>query len=84
MGTIGRPRLIVIGAYRMGFDIARDGAGSLLRVFIDYELPATLIGRVLGFLFAPMYARWCVARMARDAQRHFDVTAITPARHARL
>jgi hypothetical protein len=69
--TRGAPNLIVIGAYRMGFEIKETDAKSRLRVFIDYNRPSTLMGRLLGYLFAPMYARWCVSRMAKDAARHF-------------
>lgn len=69
--TRGRPRLGITGAYRMGFEITPAGKGSRLRVFIDYDPPQTTTGRILGGLFAPMYARWCVNRMAQDAQRHF-------------
>ncbi|HEY0834247.1 MAG TPA: SRPBCC family protein [Azospirillum sp.] len=65
--TVGRPRLLIIGAYRMGFDIEPKGGGSTVRVFIDYRHPTSLAGRVLGRLFARAYARWCVERMAQDA-----------------
>lgn len=69
--TVGTPRLFLIGSYRMGFDVAPRADGSLLRVFIDYDLPATLLGRWLGKVFGHVYARWCTARMVRDAGRHF-------------
>jgi hypothetical protein len=69
--TVGRPRLLVIGAYRMGFEIEPKSDRSELRVFIDYSRPASPMGRVLGNLFAGAYARWCVRRMADDAVEHF-------------
>jgi hypothetical protein len=71
--TRGRPRILIIGGYRMGFEITpSDGGVAHLRVFIDYDLPPSLFGRVIGRLFAPMYAQWCVKRMAADAARHFS------------
>jgi len=73
--THGAPQLLIIGAYRMGFEIDPIDSGSGLRVFIDYQRPAGLVGRVLGALFAPVYARWCVNRMAKDAQRQFAAAA---------
>jgi hypothetical protein len=79
--TRGAPNLIVIGAYRMGFEISEIGAASGLRVFIDYNHPSTLIGRALGALFAPMYARWCVNRMVEDAHRHFTHRATAQGPH---
>lgn len=69
--TTGAPRLIVIAAYRMGFDVAPEGAGSRLRVFIDYTLPERAPARWLGRLLGPAYARWCTERMAQDTVRHF-------------
>lgn len=69
--TIGEPKLLVIGAYRMGFGIDASGADSLLTVFIDYDLPSGLVGRLLGRALAPAYARWCCQRMVEDASRAF-------------
>lgn len=69
--TIGEPRLLVIGCYRMGFRIEPSGTASRLTVFIDYDLPANLIGRMFGRLMAPAYARWCCQRMVEDAVRAF-------------
>lgn len=68
--TEGEPRLLVIGAYRMGYDIAPKGAGSRLRVFIEYDLPAWP-WRLLGLIAGRVYARWCVRAMANDAARKF-------------
>lgn len=65
---VGEPRLLVIGRYRMGFGIEAAGGGSQLTVFIDYELPASSRGRLLGRWFGPRYARWCCERMLADAQ----------------
>jgi len=64
-------KLLVIGEYRLGFDLSSRGNRSLLRVFIDYELPSKWPARWLGRLFGASYARWCTGRMAGDAARHF-------------
>ena len=65
------PRLLVIGRYRMGFEITPEGSGARLRVFIDYALPDALATRWVGYLFAGSYARWCTQRMAGDAAEAF-------------
>lgn len=72
--TIGTPRLLVIGRYRMGFEIAPREAGSHLTVFIDYALPEGSAARWLGYLLAGYYAQWCTQRMVSDAVRHFPVS----------
>lgn len=69
--TVGQPRLLVIGPYRMGFVIAMHDGSSQLTVFIDYDLPDTGAARWLGRLLGGVYARWCTRQMAQDAVRHF-------------
>ena len=71
--TVGGPRLLVIGAYRMGFEIAADGPRSALRVFIDYALPERGASRWLGRAFGSWYARWCTRRMVSDAARAYTI-----------
>jgi hypothetical protein len=76
--TVGEPRLLVIGAYRMGFAIDPGERGSTLRVFLDYALPARGLSRWLGRLFGAAYARWCTRAMVADAVRHFAAAARAP------
>ena len=71
--TAGATHLIVVGGYEMGFEIRPVAEGSELRVWIDYDLAATSIGRSFGPILAPVYARWCVDRMASDAVKHFSL-----------
>ena len=86
--TVGTPRLLVIGAYRMGFALAPAGVGAdrdraeelTLTVFIDYAMPTRGLSRLLGRIFGHWYARWCTARMVADAQAAFTpVTAASTA-----
>ena len=69
--TLGPQRLVVIEAYRMGFEIMRDGDGSRLLVFIDYTIPPTGLRWLLGWLTARRYALWCVRQMIRGAVARF-------------
>lgn len=65
--TVGEPRLLVIGAYEMGFEIFNRDGDAQLRVDIDYALPRRGFSRLLGRVFGRSYARWCVKRMVDDA-----------------
>lgn len=68
--TVGQPRLLVIGDYRMGFQIEPLISRSRLTVFIDYDEPRppwTVLGKMLG----SMYARWCTVNMTEGPRRHF-------------
>jgi hypothetical protein len=69
--TVGSPRLLVIGSYRLGFDVVSKNNASDLRVFIDYDLPPSPASRWLGYLFGPIYAKWCVRQMINGARDHF-------------
>lgn len=79
--TVGQPRLLIMGEYRMGFDISPQNGGSSLRVFIDYELPQSTRARWLLAKLASWYAAWCTQRMVKDAVAHF---AAAPASSASL
>lgn len=70
--TSGKPRLLVIGHYRMGFTVAPHGTGSLLHVFIDYDLPESGPARLLGRLLGKYYANWCTRQLALDTKAHFS------------
>jgi hypothetical protein len=77
--TQGEQMLLIMRGYRMGFEIEPIGVESRLRVFIEYDRPDSWLGRLLGFLFAPGYARWCVKRMATDARARFaETTNLAP------
>jgi len=73
--TTGSPRLLVIGQYRMGFEIASQENSSVLRVHIDYALPDGPLTRWLGYLMGSFYARWCTQKMINDAIKHFALLA---------
>ena len=70
--TIGTPKLLVISHYRMGFELTRNGASSLVRVSIDYSLPIKPPGSWLGYWLGAVYARWCTRQMVMGAARHFS------------
>ena len=76
--TRGSPKLLVIDRYRMGFEISPRGHESMLRVFIEYVLPAKAPARWLGRVFGGVYARWCVTRMVDDAVKQFESFASVP------
>lgn len=67
--------LLVIGQYRLGFELSPNAQVSRLRVFIDYDLPRKGLVRWLGQVLGKAYARWCTERMAKDASRHFAFNA---------
>jgi Polyketide cyclase / dehydrase and lipid transport len=75
--TVGSPRLLVIGPYRMGFEVMPQGSSSLLRVFIHYAVPLPWPQRWLGRVFGGYYAHGCTQSMVNDAVRQF-ASSTTP------
>ena len=69
--TIGEPRLLVIGPYRMSVRLDESGPATHARVVIDYSPPGKRPWRWLGTLLGPRYAKWCVTQMAADLERTF-------------
>lgn len=69
--TVGSPQLLVIGRYRLGFEIASIRQLAELRVFIGYDLPSAPVWRFLGRFFGPLYAKWCVRQMIEGARSQF-------------
>jgi hypothetical protein len=67
--TVGEPKLLVIGSYKLGIEITPKDQASSLKVFIDYEMPAR--NKWLGGLFSDMYAKWCVRQMLEGAANEF-------------
>ena len=65
--TVGTPKLLVVGSYRMGIEIKPQNARSHLRVFIDYDLPTVNVW--LGQLFSGFYAKWCVHQMIKSVKK---------------
>src|SRR3989344_5777268 len=72
--TVGNLKLLVVGHYRMGIEITPRGPGSLMRVYIDYDLPTP--NAWLGRLFGGMYATWCVGQMIKGAEGQFKEKSV--------
>lgn len=69
--TIGDIHLLIIGQYTMGFDITQERGACRFTVFIDYDLPQSPMGRLLGYMLGGIYARWCVRQMLGGVIQHF-------------
>jgi len=75
--TVGDQHMLILDAYRMGFSLDPVPQGARLEVFIDYARPTGVPGRLLGWLFGGLYARWCVRSMVATANRRFGGGAAT-------
>jgi hypothetical protein len=64
--------LLVIGQYKLGFQLTRNHVSTEVRAFIDYSLPEKGFSKWLGLLLGERYARWCIERMVQDAVKRFS------------
>jgi uncharacterized membrane protein len=69
--TVGTPRLLVIGAYRMSVRIVPHDEVCVVTIAIDYAMPPRAWKRILAAVFGRMHARWRVEQMARDLVTRF-------------
>lgn len=67
--TVGVPKLLVIGSYKMGIEIKEIKDGSNLRIYINYQLPKT--NTWIGILLSKPYAKWCVFQMINGVNKRF-------------
>ena len=58
--TTGPQRMLVLDAYRMGYELVAREQGCRARVFIDYAIPPAGLSHWLARAAAARYARWCV------------------------
>jgi hypothetical protein len=56
----------------VGFDLLPAEKGTAVTLFIDYEPPHGWFYRVLSFLFARWYCRWCLNSMLKDTQKALE------------
>lgn len=70
--TVGIPKLLIIGNYKMAIRIEPKNNVSLMHVSIDYEYPDKNVW--LAKLFGKIYAKWCVRQMLQGANNQFSQT----------
>ena len=66
--TIGNPRLIIYSWYQMHLLLTNDAGGTTAALSISYKKPEGAFNRILSFLFADWYCRWCLKRMLEDCR----------------
>lgn len=68
--TIGKPELIIYSWYRMMLVVLPAESGAAAKLSIAYEKPNGFFNRILAFLLADWYCRWCLRKMLTDARKN--------------
>lgn len=72
--TMEKPKMIVMSGYAMHFALTPTERGTRVMFEIDYSLPKTPWGWMIGRLLARKYARWCLERACLDAKKVLEQT----------
>jgi hypothetical protein len=78
--TIGDTKLIIYSWYRMHLNVSKIDNKSLAELSISYERPKGVFYKMLSFLFADWYCRWCLKNMLNDAEKALNTELISPER----
>jgi hypothetical protein len=70
--TRGRVKLIIISWYRMLLKVRPISTGSEAELSITYENPKSFFNKILSFLFADWYCKWCLKKMLSDAKKSLE------------
>ena len=61
--TIGQPKIILLGWYRMILKTSAVKEGTLTSLQIDFTPPSGFFYKILYFLFSGWYCNWCLNNM---------------------
>jgi hypothetical protein len=69
---IGKPKMIVMSDYTMHLLLTPTDKGTRVLFEIDYSLPKTPGGWIIGKLLSRKYAKWCLQRACEDAKKALE------------
>jgi len=68
--TIGETKLIIYSSYKMELRVQEIVNGTKAELSIAYEKPNGFLNRIVSFLLADWYCRWCLRKMLEDAGKN--------------
>ena len=68
--TIGDTQLIIYSWYKMELHVHQTEGGTKAELSIAYEKPKGFFNKILSFLLADWYCRWCLRKMLDDAGKN--------------
>ncbi len=76
--TIGETKLIIYSWYRMKLLVNEANGKTKAELSIAYDKPKGFFNKVLCFLLADWYCRWCLKKMLGDAKKAIATQANQP------
>ena len=75
--TVEKPKMIVMSGYVMHLLLTPTQKGTNVMFEIEYSIPKTPWGWIVGMLLAKKYVRWCLQRACEDAKRFLEAKTAT-------
>ena len=76
-GTIGKPKMIILGWYKMRLVVSPEEYNTKATLSISYTKPKNIFFRVISFFLAPWYANWCLTNMLQDTKKVLEADLTT-------
>jgi hypothetical protein len=70
--TIGKAKMIIMKWYQMRLVISPSGKNTKAELSIAYTKPDNIFYRLIAYLFAPLYANWCLNSMLNDSKKYLE------------
>lgn len=67
--TVGISRMIIYSWYRMNLVLSTLNDWTTAELSITYEKPKEWYFKILSFLFANLYCKWCLKNMLSDCEK---------------
>jgi len=67
--TIGKAKMIIYSWYRMRLLLSQENDNTIAELSITYEKPTGWFARLISFLVADWYCRWCLKNMLDDTRK---------------
>src|SRR4249920_1689609 len=70
--TIGESKMIIYSWYRMHLLVYPRGNVTQAELSITYEKPKGWFAKIVSFLFADWYCKWCLKKMTSDTKTKIE------------
>lgn len=74
--TVGNAKMIIMSWFKMNLFVEGNDQQSTAHLSISYGRPEGFFNRILSFLLADWYCRWCLKNMLNDTEKKLRKTNV--------
>ena len=75
--TEGLAKMIIMSWFRMDLTVTGNARKATATLSISYERPKRFLNRLLSFILADWYCRWCLKNMLNDTEKRLSASSHT-------